>query len=353
MSTPKQYFFGDYMMSAADFNHDGVLDLVGEYGTHLGFEQGVGNGKFQHKSIVGRNYLESTEFAYGDFNGDGNLDVALVNGVLFGQNPTHVSIRLGDGKGTFSAGPTLASYSGDLNVGIVVGDFNQDGKLDLITSGYTTLSEFLGNGDGTFQHPANFPYSFADAVVVGDFNDDGKLDLVFMESGTSLTLWFLPGRGDGTFGALQEIGAFPGGTGCGLSFQVDLQLSDFNGDGKLDLAFCNQSQIGVLLGNGDGTFQAPVYYTADSTDLGLFTFSIGDVNSDGKTDLIVSEFSNFDPIFVTFLGNGDGTFRPAQTVASGISGAETGIIVGDIDSNGLLDAMFLDGGAGMYVFLQQ
>ena len=131
-------------------------------------------------------------------------------------------------------------------------------------------------------------------------------------------------------------------------------MSDFNGDGKLDIAFCNQSQIGIMLGNGDGTFQSPVFYTADSTSQGLFTFAIGDINSDGKPDLLVAEYSNFNsPQFVAFLGNGDGTFQAQQTVSVAQTPlAEEGIVVGDFNSDGLLDFIFQTGG-GMDVFIQQ
>lgn len=107
-----------------------------------------------------------------------------------------------------------------------------------------------------------------------------------------------------------------------------------------------------MLGNGDGTFQPPIYYVIDSTDLGLFTFAVGDINSDGKPDLIVSEFSNFNSLFVVFLGNGDGTFQAQQTITSGIFAAITGMTVGDFDSNGLLDVIFQDD-IGMFVFLQE
>jgi hypothetical protein len=155
--------------------------------------------------------LELTEFGYGDFNGDGNLDVALVNGVLGGKDPTHMSIRLGDGKGKFTTGPTTTEHGG-LGSVVVVGDFNQDGKLDLMTRGLGAVSEFLGTGDGTFQHTANYPYSLmADAMLAGDFNGDGKLDLVLMDSG--ITLWFMQGNGDGTFQLPVEIASSPGASG--------------------------------------------------------------------------------------------------------------------------------------------
>ncbi len=142
------YPIGAWALSAADFTHDGVLDLAGEYGAYLGFDQGKGDGTFHPVSTAGRNFLSTTPFVYGDFNGDGNLDVALDNGAIGANEVTHMTVWLGDGKGKFSAGPTITAY-GSLG-GVVTGDFNQDGKLDLMTSGKHTVAEFSGNGDGTF-----------------------------------------------------------------------------------------------------------------------------------------------------------------------------------------------------------
>jgi hypothetical protein len=129
-----------------------------------------------------------------------------------------------------------------------------------------------------------------------------------------------------------------------------MKVSDFNGDGKLDLAFCNGAQIGVMLGNGDGTFQPPNYYTGDPTGNGQFSFAIGDINSDGKADLIVSEFGTTSE-FVVFLGNGDGTFQVPETLFSGGHDGELGVVTGDFNADGLLDVIFSDG-LGMDVFLQ-
>ncbi|HEY3972907.1 MAG TPA: VCBS repeat-containing protein [Candidatus Sulfotelmatobacter sp.] len=353
VSPPAYYYFGYWAMLAADFNHDGVLDLAGEY-NGLSLDIGKGDGTFRLRSDVSRKYLDTTQFVYGDFNGDGNLDLAFDDGNVNTNQVTHMSVMLGDGKGRFSVGPTITAYGGLGRV--VVGDFNQDGKLDLLTAGEHSVSEFLGNGDGSFQHVANYPYSLlANDMKVGDFNGDGKLDLILMQiSGSGITLWFLQGNGDGTFKPPQEIASFPGADGCGVGAPQGggVQLSDFNGDGKLDLAFCTKSQVGILMGNGDGTFQPPVYYTADSTGQGLFTYVLGDLNSDGNPDLVASEYSNFNSLLVVFLGNGDGTFQPGQTISSAVPSGELGITLGDFNSDGMLDVIFQNG-VGMNVFLQQ
>jgi hypothetical protein len=367
VSTPTQYYFGYWALQAADFNHDGILDLAGEYGASIGLGRGLGDGTFGPWSIAGP-YLSPAQFGYGDFNGDGNLDIVQPTPADSQLNiPTHLKVELGDGKGNLSPGPSLVSHLYNLN-DFAVGDFNQDGKLDMVTKGTLRISTYLGNGDATFQPIVQYTYpsiGMGAQMLAGDFNGDGKLDLILVQepfltfhnnSQPGMGLWFLQGNGDGTFQKPRKFASFPGSGayGCdgGNYSNTVLQLSDFNGDGKLDLAFCNQSQIGVMLGNGDGTFRPPTYYTADSTGLGLFTFAVGDINSDGKPDLIVSEFSNFNSLFVVFLGNGDGTFQAQQTITSGIFAAITGMTVGDFDSNGLLDVIFQDD-IGMFVFLQE
>jgi FG-GAP-like repeat len=343
------YAIGDWLLMAADFNHDGILDLVGEYGTDLDFYAGKGDGTFHFGSIAGRFYTGILPAVYGDFNNDGNLDVIFPQGTDIHQ-PTHMGVMLGDGKGKFNAGAPMVDYQG---FGVTVaGDFNGDGKLDLVTKGYKQFTVWLGNGDGTFQHFKDYPYSAITLeVIAGDFNGDGKLDLILYSSPLPITLYFLAGNGDGTFKAPQQIASFPTAIGCGGG-QEDLQLGDFNGDGKLDLAFCDQSQIGIMLGNGDGTFQSAIFYTAGTQQ--QFTYTIGDINSDGNQDLLVSRYqgdSNF--TFAVLFGNGDGTFQSAQNIPiAQAPPAELGIVVGDFDSDGLLDFIYQTG-LGAQAFMQQ
>ncbi len=368
VNTPASYFFGYWALQAADFTRDGILDLAGEYGGAVGLGRGTGSGTFGPWSIVGP-YLAPTQIGYGDFNDDGSLDIVASTPQDSTFNiPTHMNVMLGDGDGNFTAGPSLTGHLDNLNQ-VLVGDFNQDGKLDLITKGVGTLSTYLGNGDGSFRFAAYYPYpsgGLAAQMLSGDFNGDGKLDLILLQqpylsfnnqSKPGMAFWFLQGNGDGTFQRPRKVASFSGASefGCvgGNYSNTSVQLSDFNGDGKLDLAFCNQSQIGVMLGNGDGTFQPPKFYTADSTGRGQFTFAIGDINSDGKPDLLASEYSDASNILTAvLLGNGDGTFQGQQTIYSGGPFGELAIPIGDFNSDGLVDFVFATGG-GMEVFMQQ
>ena len=170
-------------------------------------------------------------------------------------------------KTQFPTRPAL-SVGGDRS--IAVGDFNGDSRLDLVVANNGgTLSVLLGNADGTFAAALNtivgtFPFNTGispQAARVGDFNGDGKLDLVAVGfSGSGVVL---PGNGDGTFGAPITF------TTTILNGARDVAVGDFNGDGKLDIVIGSESHVNsfvpggglsVLLGNGDGTFQAEVAY---------------------------------------------------------------------------------------------
>src|SRR6266702_2455804 len=251
--------------------------------------------------------------AVGDFNGDGKLDLAVVN---FGD--WNIYVLLGNGDGTFQAARSVYFASGGgFPWYVVTADFNGDGKLDLAVSNYgdNSFSVLLGNGDGTFQPPRTLPigpnpWYFA----VGDFNGDGKLDLAVDDYGCPLdcnsspsnTVTVLLGNGDGTFLPAPSLTVGNGPAG--------VVVGDFNGDGKPDLAVANlnDNTLSVLLGNGDGTFQAPHTF-ADPGMTHPYFVAIGDFNRDGKQDLVVTNH-----LFATvsvLLGNGDGTFQAAQDFA--------------------------------------
>jgi hypothetical protein len=355
LDSPAYSYFAFGISIFADFNHDTILDLLGEGpASTINLETGLGNGTFSGPRFAGREYFPDTQVGYGDFNNDGNLDDVVAQGNYRAYDPTvqNLTVMLGNGDGTFSEGPTMPSE--DEFYMLLVGDFNRDGNLDLVSEG-RLMTVFLGNGDGTFTRGQSSPYKYqAGQWVTGDFNGDGILDIVSMEY-DPLTLWYFQGNGDGTFRAPKKIATFPGQGECtGGGFQYGIQVSDFNSDGKLDLAFCNNTSVGVMLGNGDGTFQNPAYYLADNSGYGEFTFAIGDINSDSHPDLLVSEYpfvGNPPPQFVVFLGNGDGTFQSPQiTNVTTTQLPEYGITVGDFNSDGLLDFVYQTA-LGIYVFL--
>ena len=240
--------------------------------------------------------------ATADFNGDGKLDLSVVN---FGDNT--VSILLGNGDGTFQAQVDYATATDPSWV--AVGDFNKDGKMDLTVANGTDssgnmVSVLLGNGDGTFQARVDYQAgrgSFpANSVALGDFNRDGNLDVAVGNYGPDFltgSVSILLGNGDGTFQAHMDYLA-------GIN-PIGVLVGDFNRDNNLDLAVPNNNgdTVSILLGNGDGSFETAVYNVAAGPRVGL----IADFNSDGNLDLALAALVTNN--LSILLGNGDGTFQ--------------------------------------------
>jgi hypothetical protein len=289
--------------------------------------------------------------AVGDFNGDGIPDLAVANNTY--PNGT-VSVLLGKGDGTFLTAVTYAA--GTYPRSVAVGDFNGDGIPDLAVANEGTSPSFsdssvsilLGKGDGTFLPAVNYAAGAGRrSVAVGDFNGDGKLDLAVAGYGrtynypygwtpTDETVRVLLGNGDGTFQApiKYDAGYLP----------TSVAVADFNGDGKLDLAVANYNYPGtvsVLLGNGSGGFGAPTSYPVGANP---HSVAVGDFNGDGIPDLAVAnQFSNNVSVL---LGKGDGTFLPAQSFPAGFS--PNSVAVGDFNGDGKLDlAVVVFGGVSV------
>ena len=344
---------GIFFLTTGDFYNHHRLDLLAGGGTgNVYLMKNKGNGTFPQTSMVGHNYFAAgcnspMSLAVGDFNNDGKLDFLFSAGKY--QQTASIQMRLGNGKGKFQTSWWFGKYL--VCPDFAVGDFNGDGNLDFAAVGPDFgVQIFLGNGDGTFRQGAtygNLPGAYA--PVVADFNDDGKLDLV-VDSGVGVSL--LLGNGDGTFQNPQTI--LSTAEGCG--YGVPIATNDFNGDGKMDLGFCSiTAQMGVLLGNGDGTFQKPSYYHA-GTNYTTWTFAAGDFNSDGDTDFVVWYFTEnpqYKPFFATLLGNDDGTFRHETTVNFPDTFQELVIVPGDFNSDGLLDFVMLPGAGGVRSYLQK
>jgi hypothetical protein len=269
----------------------------------------------------------------GDFNGDGIPDLAVLNGG--DADGGTVSILLGNGDGTFTPAPNSPS-TGSMPNAMVVGDFNGDGNLDLAVVGDGFVTILLGNGKGGFEFAPNSPitdYS-AGAVAVGDFNGDGKLDLVMSGPGNSVSVWL--GNGDGTFtpAANSPVNL--------VNNPGSIAVGDFNGDGKPDLAVTSQSStVSILLGNGDGTFRAapnsPVALASASN-----LVAVGDFRGIGTLDLVTlniqEPLTTLNGISI-LLGNGDGSFSPAVNipVPYAFSVVEGGFAVGDFNKDGKPD----------------
>jgi hypothetical protein len=238
--------------------------------------------------------------AAADFNHDGNMDLVMADGLS-----NTVTVMLGNGDGTFQPPQTFPTTA--FPSFVAVGDFNNDGNPDLVTCDEPYVSVLLGNGDGTFGSAKDYDISFCSqasgAVIgVGDFNRDGKLDLAVV----SYDLTILLGNGDGAFTLGPEY--FAG------VFDESLTITDFNNDHKLDIAVTDGAgnQIYVFLGNGDGTFQSESPFGA-STPAAI---AAADTNGDRNQDLIFLTYGQTQPALAVMLGNGDGTFQPATNFGS-------------------------------------
>jgi hypothetical protein len=331
-ATPGSFEAQAVNIASGDFNGDGIPDFViGNTNSCLGVCPNTGvtvflsnpDGSLQ----TGVNYNSASAnfslqyVAVGDFNGDGKLDIAAsdaFNGV--------VQIFTGKGDGTFTTGATYASDTAATPnpVGLVVGDFNGDGKPDLAVinnhgnpAATANVGILINNGKGGFNTVVPYALStVATEITAADVNGDKKLDLVVPLYGTSTTagsaVAILLGNGTGTFQAEKDVSL-----GANLN-PYDAAIGDLNGDGKVDLAVtiedqsANPSQgIAVALGNGDGTFKAPTLLLSTlqspKLDIPLPGYvKIVDLNQDGIPDLVYSN-SEFSTVGVLY-GKGGGAF---------------------------------------------
>ncbi|HEV2489558.1 MAG TPA: FG-GAP-like repeat-containing protein [Candidatus Acidoferrales bacterium] len=332
-------------VAAADFDGDKVLDLVVGFQASggLAFLKGNGNGTFQAGVPFGAG-ITAGALQVADFNGDKNLDLAVVNQAAGG-----VSIFLGNGNGTFQAGATYATTGS--SSALAAGDLNGDGILDLavVNQQAATVSVLLGNGDGTFSPrqilPAVSSLS-AESAVVGDFNGDGIPDLAIGEGDFNATgagqVAVFPGQGGGILGT--AVNSTTGGSPSAIV------AADFNKDGKLDVAVANGNGAAVLLGNGDGSFGAPMQVLTTS-GVPAKELVAGDVNNDGVPDLIVLSNATGDPKPIkVYLGNGDGTFSLAHQIGAG-SSVPVAIAAADLNNDGKLDLVVALSPTGIEVLL--
>jgi hypothetical protein len=343
-------------VAVADVNQDGRPDLVvanvcfspNNCDGGVGVLLGNGDGTFQTATTYDIGNAFANSVAVADVNGDGKLDIMVSNGASCSPTPCvdKVAVLLGNGDGTFKV---PKSYPSAYGTGVVaVADVNGDGKPDLLVAGLTNpdltggvVTVLLGNGDGSFgagqSYDAGAQRAFS--LAVGDVNEDGKLDVLVLGGLVGVLL----GNGDGTFQAAQT---YPSGGVAASS----IAIADLNGDGKSDVVVTNHycsdpgcptptSVVGVLLGNGDGTFQpSHVYSTGASL---AESVAVADVNGDGNPDLIVahsSPGSTYGSAVAVLLGNGDGTYQAPLRFYSGGKSALS-IAVADINGDGKPDLL--------------
>jgi FG-GAP-like repeat len=312
---------GSQVIAAADFDGDDADDVVLAGANAVGISSIGGDRQLPQDTYIG---ADVWDVATGDFNADGRPDV-----VAFGYYSATLSCALQQANGTFSfvrdvsALPLLSNAGG-----VVAGDFDHDSHLDALVTGQV----LLGNGDGTFHAGAAAPAGFP--VAVGDFNEDGwpdailgHIDLMLHENELVVAL------NDQT-GTLTRFAAYAGAGPPGSGPRV--LIADVNGDPHLDLivqqgwnvgAGAHGDRLWVYLGAGDGNFT--VSYTVNVDVPRYFGFVAGDFNCDGKLDISASG--------IFYFGAGDGTFAPWIGSAFGADAT------GDFNHDGLLDVVSRSG----------
>jgi hypothetical protein len=356
-----------YPIAALDLNGDGLADLVvgfaGSSSSSPKLNGGYavlinkGDGTFDAPTIVPLAGEGIVALAMADVNHDGKPDLIALEQSLT-TNHFQVGIFLGDGHGDFTA---KKSYSTGYTISLVVADLNDDGHPDVILSDGQLL---LGNGDGTFKFgkPLPLPNNGNDDVVslvAADFNHDKKIDLAVVTFTDQVGVFL--GNGNGT---LQPPTWYSGVYQCEA-----ITTADLDGDGNLDLVLGSQTGggfapspsvlggtggLGVLMGNGDGTFRGALAYQTGA-GLNNYAYAIADINGDGNQDIITP--------FSLLAGNGKGTFTvKSGTQFPGITGSNAGQIIrtADLNNDMKIDAVvttvtgtaepkvFLNTGAGKF-----
>ena len=303
---------------AADFNGDGRLDLAGAGGTAVKVQLATGEATFA-AAVSWPVASSSQDLVAGDFNGDGRVDLAVsINDPAVG-----LSLLIGNGDGSFQAPLNFPNTSGFDSPTIVATDLDNDGRLDVVIGHqiacYTapcrvarTITVMLGTGNGGFQPARDIDIGVETAkIAVGDFNRDGRKDLAIASSRARVTIML--GNGDGSF-VQQPTLTLIAENNLGMD-ATDVDVADFNRDTFEDLVVAvalNGSRTAILTGNGDGTFRMPpLLITEPNLRIPQYQ-AVGDYNGDGFPDLALSLADGSNGVFEILNGNGDGTFQAAR-----------------------------------------
>lgn len=341
----------------ADFNNDGIPDLAvtNECGAStscapsmegtVSILLGNGNGGFRLAATLST-HGEPVYAVTGDFNGDGKQDLVVASDPNC-QGCATLTFFAGNGDGTFSAGRTLIPGLDGGFRGMTAGDFNRDGHLDLAVSaaaGAPYNFTLPGNGDGTFTQSYSQTITSVGALGTADLNRDGILDLASIAP-----LRAYMGKGDGTFaGPATMMMRSMTAVAPGFAPFQSLAVGDFNGDGIPDVAYIDTSaqKLYVYRGNGDGSFTLASSQTTTTTAADVST---ADMNGDGKLDLVaVDSAGNVD----VYLGYGDATFAAPVAVAAGNAPAGP-IAIADFNRDGRMDIAVVNSQDGTVSLLQQ
>ena len=379
------------MGAVGDFNNDGQLDLVivNKGSSNVAIMLGHGNGTFSNATTYSAaDYDIPYSSTSGDFNGDGWLDVAI--GM---SEESYVGILFGRGNGTFTPFTPYLTKNIALHQSIMSGDFNNDGRLDIVVTetNLNKIAIILGHVNGTFFNEITYStgnYSYPYSVAVGDFNKDGRLDFAvanmldddigiflgyvnedFVSTAARLIgissqpvsiavedfdndncldvavadrvkneIVIIRGSGYGTFLDQKTYSTGKGSSPCWLV------IDDFNHDQYLDIAVVNSgtNSIGILLGYGNGTFSSLLTSSSDELSLPV-SLCVGHFNNDTHLDIAVASTGN-NHVCILF-GYGNGSFGNAQCRTSGYDSRPSAVVCGDVNGDHVTDVVIANKGS--------
>jgi hypothetical protein len=327
-----------YALFTGDMNGDGLPDVVAanEEASSISVFLDDSTGTLQCAAC------EDTAFATGeyptggalaDFNHDGVLDVVTAD--YHGNSVTVLlgikSMTTGSGTGQLAPKTSYPTVPGAETSNLAVGDINSDGNLDVIATNPQSgsISVFLGKGDGTLAPAVDIPVGVQEmsmpySAAIGDFNGDGKLDVAIADLVTGPVIVKL-GNGDGTFG--DDVIYPTGATGPFIIITTDVDL-----DGHLDLVCSNRGSdnVTVFRGRGDGTFKKPIL-ASTGMGTGPYSIAVADFNLDGVPDLVTANFMSSTGTIL--LGTGSGYFD--MPIDAGACGHNSyGTVAADFNGDG-------------------
>ena len=328
-----------WCVAVADFNNDSRLDIaIAVWGLdQIGVILGNGDGTFGEPilSFIGLG-TRPVSIITGDFNNDHHADIATAN---YGAGS--VSVFLGLGNGTFSEARTFSTGAGSSPRSVTIADLDKDHLADIIVSNADSHSVgiFYGNGDGTFENVALHlvrPNSIPRHALSGDFNNDTLPDIAVAMYGSSEIGIFL-GYGNRTFSSPQFYsGGFHSGPHC-------LQFDDLNDDRYIDIVIANldASNVGILFGNGDGTFKDIVLYDMGA-DTASYSLALADCNNDDVVDVIFADYTKNE--IVVIFRNGYQSFGGYTSLPYLNNSKPTSVAVGHLNNDNNLDIVIANSG---------